>query len=63
MSLLQSPINTGTLFEPLLTTREAAPFLRFHYTEVPAITKVKKQVKFLKELRLAVAFVLDVAPM
>ena len=31
MSTLQVPINTETLFEPLLTSREAAPFLRLHY--------------------------------
>lgn len=31
MSTLQVPINTETLFEPLLASREAAPFLRLHY--------------------------------
>lgn len=31
MSTLQIPVNTGKLFEPLLTSREAAPFLRLHY--------------------------------
>ncbi len=36
MSLLRVPINTESMFtesmvEPLLTSREAAPFLRLHY--------------------------------
>jgi excisionase family DNA binding protein len=39
MSLLQSPINTGTLFEPLLTIREAAPFLRLHYKTLESMAR------------------------
>jgi len=50
MSTLQVPINPESLFEPLLTSREAAPFLRLHYKtlesmaragEVPATKKGK----------------------
>jgi excisionase family DNA binding protein len=50
MSTLQVPINIELLFEPLLTSREAAPFLRLHYKtlesmaragEVPATKKGK----------------------
>lgn len=31
MSTLQVPLGTKILFEPLLTSREVAPFLRLHY--------------------------------
>ena len=50
MSTLQIPINTESLFEPPLTSREAAPFLRVHFKTpermaragaVPAIKKGK----------------------
>jgi excisionase family DNA binding protein len=31
MSTLDVPINIGNVFEPLLTSREAAPLLHVHY--------------------------------
>jgi len=39
MSTLQIPINTESLFEPLLTSREAAPFLRLHYKTLEAMAR------------------------
>ena len=59
MSTLRIPINTESLFEPLLTSREAAPFLRLHYKtleamaragEVPATKKGKSWVFRLSKL-------------
>jgi len=42
MSTLQIPINTESLFEPLLTSREAAPFLRLHYKTLEAMARAGK---------------------
>jgi len=39
MSTLQVPINTEALFEPLLTSREAAPFLRLHYKTLESMAR------------------------
>jgi len=39
MSTLQVPTNTEFLFEPLLTSREAAPFLRVHYKTLEAMAR------------------------
>lgn len=39
MSTLQVPINTESLFEPLLTSREAAPFLRLHYKTLESMAR------------------------
>ena len=39
MSTLQLPINTESLFEPLLTSREAAPFLRLHYKTLESMAR------------------------
>ena len=39
MSTLQVPINTESLFQPLLTSREAAPFLRLHYKTLEAMAR------------------------
>ena len=35
----QVPINTEALFEPLLTSREAAPFVRLHYTTLELMAR------------------------
>lgn len=59
MSTLQLQTSTESLFEPLLTSREAAPFLRLHYKtlemmaragEVPATKKGKSWVFRLSRL-------------
>jgi excisionase family DNA binding protein len=39
MSILQPPINTEMMFEPLLTSREAAPFLRLHYKTLESMAR------------------------
>ena len=39
MSALQMPVSSGTLFEPLLTSREAAPFLRIHYKTLESMAR------------------------
>jgi excisionase family DNA binding protein len=39
MSTLQVPINSESLFEPLLTSREAAPFLRLHYKTLESMAR------------------------
>jgi excisionase family DNA binding protein len=39
MSTLQLPISAESLFEPLLTSREAAPFLRLHYKTLEAMAR------------------------
>ena len=39
MSTPQIPINTESLFEPLLTSREAAPFLRLHYKTLESMAR------------------------
>ena len=39
MSTPQIPVDTGTLFEPLLTSREAAPFLCLHYKTLQSMAR------------------------
>jgi excisionase family DNA binding protein len=36
---MQLPINAEMLFEPLLTSREAAPFLRLHYKTLESMAR------------------------
>lgn len=39
MSTLQIPVEVNKLFEPLLTSREAAPFLRLHYKTLERLAR------------------------
>lgn len=39
MSTMQSTVNAETLFEPLLTSREAAPFLRLHHKTLESMAR------------------------
>ena len=39
MSTTQLPVLTATQFEPLLTSREAAPFMRIHYKTLESMAR------------------------